>query len=83
MVTLQIWRKSAEIMRRRLQKLEALISLLEVRLIALTDGGDSNVVVSLKMLGLFLAGAIGDIQCLQVPYPSECKVPNERGKGKV
>ena len=83
MVTPQIWRKSAETMRTRLQKLVVLISSLEVRLIALTDGGDSNVVVSSKLLRLFFAGAIGDIQCLQVSYASECKVLNERGKGDV
>ena len=32
---------------------------------------------------LFFAGAIGDIQRLQVQYTSECKLPNERGKEKV
>ena len=32
---------------------------------------------------LFFTGAIGDIQRLQAPYPSECKVPNEGGKEKV
>ena len=30
---------------------------------------------------LFFAGGIGDMQRLQVRYVSECKVPNERGKG--
>ena len=29
---------------------------------------------------LFFAGDIGDEQCLQVRYVSECKIPNERGK---
>ena len=32
---------------------------------------------------LFFTGAIGDIQCLQVGYASECTLPNERGKEKV
>ena len=32
---------------------------------------------------LFFTGGIGDIQHLKVQYASECKVPNERGKGKV
>ena len=31
---------------------------------------------------LFFTEGIGDIQRLQVRYPSECKVPNERGKSK-
>ena len=32
---------------------------------------------------LFFTGGIGDIQCLQVQYASECKVPNERGKKRL
>ena len=43
----------------------------------------SDVVVNLKVPRLFFAGDIGDIQRLQVWYTVECKVPNERGKGKV
>ena len=34
------------------------------------------------MSRLFFTGDIGDIQRLQVLYASECKGPNERGKGK-
>ena len=32
---------------------------------------------------LFFTGRIGDIQCLQVRYAFENKVPNELGKEKV
>ena len=31
---------------------------------------------------LFFVVDIGDIQRLQAQYASECKVPNERGKGR-
>ena len=39
--------------------------------------------VNYKVPRLFVTGAIGDIQRLQVRYASECKVPNVEGKEKV
>ena len=39
--------------------------------------------VNYKVNRLFFAGGIGDTQRLQERCASECKVPNERGKGEV
>ena len=41
----------------------------------------SYVVVNSKVPRLFFTVGIGDMQHLQAWYASECKVPNERGRG--
>ena len=45
------------------------------------DLNHSDVLVNWKVPRPFFAGDIGDIQRLQVQSASECKVPDERGKG--